>query len=58
MAVADAAPEVRALADWVTRAGGGRGAIREVVETVLGAQGRWEEVVERFYQRLEEGGEQ
>ena len=58
VAVADAAPEVRALADWVTRAGGGRGAIREVVETVLGAQGRWEEVVERFYQRLEEGGEQ
>lgn len=57
IAVADAAPEVRALADWVTAAPGGRGAVREVVEAVLRAQGRWEEVVERFYQRLEQEGE-
>lgn len=62
VAVADAAPELQALADWVTRAGGGRGAIREVVETVLRAQGRWEEVLEQYYRRLEQeaerGGEQ
>src|SRR5207245_86596 len=58
LAVSDAGPEVRALSDWLTRAGGGLGAIREVVDTVLGAQCRWEEVVERFYQRSEQGGEQ
>jgi 3-deoxy-D-manno-octulosonate 8-phosphate phosphatase (KDO 8-P phosphatase) len=54
VAVADAALEVQALADWVTRAAGGRGAIREVIETVLRAQGRWEDVVERYYQQLEQ----
>ncbi len=57
IAVADAAPEVVEMADWVTRAPGGRGAIREVVEAILRAQGRWEEVVTRFYQRLEQEGE-
>jgi 3-deoxy-D-manno-octulosonate 8-phosphate phosphatase (KDO 8-P phosphatase) len=54
VAVADAVPEVRALADWVTEAPGGRGAIREVVEAILRAQGRWEEAVEGFYRRLEQ----
>ena len=58
VAVADAAAEVRAMADWVTQAAGGRGAIREVVETVLRAQGRWDEVLTRFYQRLEQEGAQ
>jgi 3-deoxy-D-manno-octulosonate 8-phosphate phosphatase (KDO 8-P phosphatase) len=56
-AVADAAPELRALADWVTQAAGGRGAIREVVETVLRAQGRWEEVLKRYYEQLEQDDE-
>jgi len=58
VAVADAAPDLQAMADWITRAAGGRGAIREVVETVLQAQGRWEETVARFYQRLELEGQQ
>jgi YrbI family 3-deoxy-D-manno-octulosonate 8-phosphate phosphatase len=58
VAVADAAPELQALADWTTQATGGRGAIREVVETVLRAQGRWEDVLSRFYQRLEQEGAQ
>lgn len=53
VAVADAAPEVRAQADWVTDAPGGKGAVREVVDTVLRAQGRWEETLNRYYQRLE-----
>jgi 3-deoxy-D-manno-octulosonate 8-phosphate phosphatase (KDO 8-P phosphatase) len=46
VAVADACPEARAAAHYVTRTPGGRGAVREVVELVLGAQGRWEAVVE------------
>jgi 3-deoxy-D-manno-octulosonate 8-phosphate phosphatase (KDO 8-P phosphatase) len=58
VAVADGAPELRALADWVTRAPGGRGAIREVVDCVLRAQGRWDEAVARYYQRLEQDGAQ
>jgi 3-deoxy-D-manno-octulosonate 8-phosphate phosphatase (KDO 8-P phosphatase) len=46
VAVADACPEVRALAHYVTRAPGGRGAVREVVELVLHAQGAWGPLVE------------
>jgi 3-deoxy-D-manno-octulosonate 8-phosphate phosphatase (KDO 8-P phosphatase) len=53
IAVADAAPEVQEMADWVTCAPGGRGAVREVVEAILHAQGRWDEVLARYYQRLE-----
>ncbi len=48
VAVADAAPEARAVAHYVTQAPGGRGAVREVIELILHAQGRWEAVVERF----------
>jgi len=45
IAVADAAPEVRAAADWVTTAPGGHGAVREVCEALLGARGVWARVV-------------
>jgi 3-deoxy-D-manno-octulosonate 8-phosphate phosphatase (KDO 8-P phosphatase) len=40
-AVADACPEVRAAAHYVTQSPGGHGAVREVVELLLRAQGRW-----------------
>jgi 3-deoxy-D-manno-octulosonate 8-phosphate phosphatase (KDO 8-P phosphatase) len=53
IAVADAAAEVREQADWVTVASGGHGAVREVVEAILRAQGRWEEILGRYYERLE-----
>ena len=33
-------------------------AVREVVEGILRAQGRWEDVLARYYQRLEQEGEQ
>jgi 3-deoxy-D-manno-octulosonate 8-phosphate phosphatase (KDO 8-P phosphatase) len=48
VAVADACPEVRAQAHYVTRAPGGRGAVREVVELILGCQGRWQKIVDRY----------
>jgi 3-deoxy-D-manno-octulosonate 8-phosphate phosphatase (KDO 8-P phosphatase) len=48
VAVADACAEARAAAHWVTEAGGGRGAVREVIELILRAQGAWEQVVERY----------
>jgi 3-deoxy-D-manno-octulosonate 8-phosphate phosphatase (KDO 8-P phosphatase) len=46
-AVADACPEVRAVANYVTRAPGGRGAVREVIELILRCQGRWQRLVEQ-----------
>jgi 3-deoxy-D-manno-octulosonate 8-phosphate phosphatase (KDO 8-P phosphatase) len=48
VAVADACPEVRAEAHYVTRAPGGRGAVREVIELLLRSQGRWQAVVEGY----------
>jgi 3-deoxy-D-manno-octulosonate 8-phosphate phosphatase (KDO 8-P phosphatase) len=42
MAVADAHETVRQAARVVTRAPGGRGAVREACEMILKAQGRWE----------------
>ena len=45
-APADAAAEVRAEAHWVSALGGGRGAVREFIELVLRAQGRWDAVVQ------------
>jgi len=45
-AVADACTEVRAVAHYVTRAAGGRGAVREVVELILRCQGSWQTIVE------------
>jgi len=40
MAVADARPEIRAMAAWVSEARGGFGAVREAVEFILRAQGK------------------
>ena len=48
VAVADACPEVRAAADYVTAVPGGRGAVRDAIEWLLRAQGRWESIVRRF----------
>lgn len=40
-AVADACPEIVMAAHYVTRAAGGRGAVREVIELILRCQGKW-----------------
>jgi 3-deoxy-D-manno-octulosonate 8-phosphate phosphatase (KDO 8-P phosphatase) len=45
--VADAAPEVRASVHWVAAADGGRGAVRELAEFVLRAQGRFDALLAR-----------
>lgn len=45
VAVADAAPELKAICHYITKARGGKGAAREVVELILKAQGRWEEAI-------------
>ena len=41
VAVQNAAPEVKKTCDLVTRRNGGRGAVREVIEKILKAQGKW-----------------
>lgn len=43
VAVADAVPEVQAAAHWTTIRPGGKGAVRDVCDLLLQAQGRWEE---------------
>jgi len=48
VAPAGAAVEVKAVAHHVTAVGGGKGAVREVCELILGAQGRWEEALARY----------
>jgi 3-deoxy-D-manno-octulosonate 8-phosphate phosphatase (KDO 8-P phosphatase) len=48
VAVANARPEVKAAAHYVTRAAGGAGAVREVAERLLKAQGLWDAVKRRY----------
>jgi 3-deoxy-D-manno-octulosonate 8-phosphate phosphatase (KDO 8-P phosphatase) len=47
VAVANAAPEVRRAADYRTKAPGGKGAAREVVELILKSKGIWEEMIDK-----------
>jgi 3-deoxy-D-manno-octulosonate 8-phosphate phosphatase (KDO 8-P phosphatase) len=48
VAVADGVAEAKAAADFVTKANGGRGAIREVIEMILKAQGKWDSFVAHY----------
>ncbi len=48
IAVADAADEVKARADIVTRAAGGHGAVREICDAILKAAGLWENAMKSF----------
>lgn len=46
--MANAIPEAKALAAYVTRVEGGHGAVREVVRLILKAQGKWDRVVKQY----------
>ena len=48
-AVADASEETREAAAYVARHPGGHGAVRDVIEFILKAQGRWKDVIASFY---------
>ncbi len=48
VAVANARPEIKRCARYITLAEGGRGAVREVVELLLRAQGKWDAVLEKY----------
>jgi 3-deoxy-D-manno-octulosonate 8-phosphate phosphatase (KDO 8-P phosphatase) len=47
IAVGDAALEVRRAAHYTTKAIGGKGAAREVVEVILKSKGIWEEMIDK-----------
>jgi 3-deoxy-D-manno-octulosonate 8-phosphate phosphatase (KDO 8-P phosphatase) len=48
VAVADAVAETKQAAHFVTEQKGGHGAVREVTDLILKAQGRWEELIKLF----------
>jgi 3-deoxy-D-manno-octulosonate 8-phosphate phosphatase (KDO 8-P phosphatase) len=48
VAVADAASETHERAHYVTKAIGGFGAVREVIELILKSQGRWDDLIRDY----------
>ena len=48
VAVANAREEVKAVADYITVAMGGRGAVREVIDLILKRQGKFDVVIEKL----------
>jgi 3-deoxy-D-manno-octulosonate 8-phosphate phosphatase (KDO 8-P phosphatase) len=48
IAVANARPEVKREVHYITEATGGNGAVREVIEIILDAQGFWSEILEKY----------
>ena len=48
VATANARPEVKRVAHYVTSVPGGQGAVREVIELLLKAQGRWSEILKHY----------
>jgi 3-deoxy-D-manno-octulosonate 8-phosphate phosphatase (KDO 8-P phosphatase) len=48
VAVADAVDEVKAASHLITQRPGGQGAVREVIELILRAQGHWDALIERY----------
>jgi 3-deoxy-D-manno-octulosonate 8-phosphate phosphatase (KDO 8-P phosphatase) len=53
--VANGVEKLKLQADYITKAAGGDGAAREVIEAVLTAQGRYDEVVDAFLANLTKG---
>ena len=53
-AVANARPEVKSLADYVTQAPGGKGAVREVIELILKSKGLWDKALKTYSKEEEE----
>ncbi len=49
VAVANAVDEIKAVADYITRKEGGKGAAREVIEYLLKKTGRWNELLKKYF---------
>jgi len=48
IATANARPEVKPIAHHVTSVPGGSGAVRETIELILKAQGKWDEILRHY----------
>jgi 3-deoxy-D-manno-octulosonate 8-phosphate phosphatase (KDO 8-P phosphatase) len=48
VAPSDASVEAKAVADYITHAGGGKGVVREVAEFILKSQGKWQTVIDQI----------
>ena len=48
VAVGDGVAEAKAAAHYVTKAAGGRGAVRETIELILQAQGKWQTYINQY----------
>jgi len=55
-APADAAPDVLERVHWVSRARGGEGAARELIELILKAQRKWDGLVAGYLAECDRGG--
>ena len=53
-APADSADDVRARVHWVSRARGGDGAARELIELILRAQDRWDSIVATYIAEVQD----
>jgi 3-deoxy-D-manno-octulosonate 8-phosphate phosphatase (KDO 8-P phosphatase) len=53
IATANARPEMLPIAHYITEAPGGHGAVREVVELLLRAQGKWDGILKHYELSLE-----
>jgi YrbI family 3-deoxy-D-manno-octulosonate 8-phosphate phosphatase len=49
VAVADACAELRSSAHFVTTLRGGEGAVRETIEMILKSQGRWQDLIQKYF---------
>lgn len=45
----DAVSDVRKIADYISPLAGGRGAVRDVLEIILRAQGKWDALISSFF---------
>ena len=48
IATANARPEVKRCAMFTTQSAGGQGAVREVAELLLKAQGHWDDLLRKY----------
>jgi 3-deoxy-D-manno-octulosonate 8-phosphate phosphatase (KDO 8-P phosphatase) len=48
IATANARPEVKSCAHYVSKSEGGNGAVRDAVELILKAQGHWPDILRKY----------
>jgi 3-deoxy-D-manno-octulosonate 8-phosphate phosphatase (KDO 8-P phosphatase) len=51
VAPSDASIEAKEVAHYITKAGGGKGVVREIAELILRAQGKWETVIDALMKK-------